>query len=187
MGATPEIDGRAWAEKQVIISLAGKAAERLARRGSEPGWQRWLSREQRIALHEAGHAVIAIAAERFVYQLSIVADKSVTIQKTSYLAGFAQHGTEPLLPGEEPPPVRKHMKTDFFQAAILCRLLAPDPGWKSTLKEVRRLREKTEGLLAANMPIVEILAAQLTRRKHLDQAQIEKVLKRHTITAAFAA
>jgi hypothetical protein len=179
-----KIDGRAWAEKQVVISLAGKAAERLARRGSEPGWQRWLSKEQRVATHEAGHALAAIAAERFVYQLSIVADESVTIQKTGHLGGFAQHGPQPLLPGEEPPPVRKHMTTDFFQAAILCRLLAPDPGWKATLKEVRRLRKTTDALLAANMPIVEILAAQLNRRKKLDQRQIEAILKPHRLVAA---
>ncbi|MGI9073361.1 MAG: hypothetical protein ACR2JB_19095 [Bryobacteraceae bacterium] len=60
-------DPRGKLHAEALMVVAGRLAEKRALRGSEPGWVRLLSLEQRTAYHESGHAVVAAACGLYVH------------------------------------------------------------------------------------------------------------------------
>src|SRR5580698_4689795 len=87
-------DGHAHARAEVIATLGGPVAQRMALCGSEPGFRRRLTREQVVAFHEAGHIVAAAALGRYFYHVTIVPDRAVKIQKTGHVGGAAWYGSQ---------------------------------------------------------------------------------------------
>src|SRR5450759_1974083 len=84
---TPE-ETRRWAERQVLVSLAGNSAARRAVQGSGPEWRRMRPKEELAAFHEAGHAVVAHLLGLCVWELSIVPNE-FKVGRTQHAAGYA--------------------------------------------------------------------------------------------------
>lgn len=178
-------DSRKRAEIEVMIALSGPIGERMAVAGSEPGFKRRRTAEELTAHHEASHLCMAAACGRHCYSGTIVPDRSVRIQKTSYSGGFAQYGALPVQSDESRriTASRTWHETDFRTAARYCQLLAGRTDWRATLAVLRRLNAQTTRLIESNWLFVVMLAGELLRQKTLDQAAIERILK-PTATAA---
>jgi hypothetical protein len=172
------VDGRAWAERQVVIALSGPAAERISREGSAPGWNRCLSQQRLKEFHESGHLVCAMAAGNTVYRAIRVG------RNNSYLGGFVDHGSNPTKTGPVAEPVSLRVEAgslecDLHKAVRLCALLAgAHADWRSVLRIARELRARAEALIRANWQHVAIASVALRDRKTLDQAEIEQLFGR---------
>ena len=180
-------EGRRHFETEVLICLAGNAGERRCRQGSEPGWVRWRSWDELKAYHDAAHAIAAHLLGRHVWRLSIVPDKSVTVQKTSYVGGRCWSGHTPQAPAAMPKSER--LETDLHEVARCCQILAiiePPHSWKAALRIARRLRGRVQAMIAANWYLLIALAEELLRCRELDRAQIARFLKDETRGSAVA-
>lgn len=163
-------DPRTRLEKIVIISLAGRIAERRAAlEGQSSG--------MRLAIHEAAHAAVAHELADTVYEVSVVEERSVPVGR-SHLGGYCRHGVASEDPGADRQRWRDDgLETDRRNAVKLCWLLAPgDPGWKSDLRYIRTLREKARNLVNAYWSKIIALAGALEMRRKLSQDEIADVL-----------
>lgn len=192
--STAELDeraanARANFELQVLIALAGPAAQRRAVQSSEPGWRRVRMPDELRAFHECGHGIAALAFGRRVYHLSIVEDATIPIG-AGYLAGICQHGSDPdvvLDKNAERERLRRAgLKTDrrnAVEAAFALALIEPGgPLWRAARRVLGRLRNRAANLVTANWWVVSMLAAELERHRELDQSQIEAILARAGLT-----
>ena len=180
-------EGRRHFETEVLICLAGKAGERRCCQGSEPGWVRWRSWDELKAYHESAHATAAHLLGRHVWRLSIVPDKSVKVQKSSYVGGCCWSGHTPEAPAEMPKSER--LETDLHEVARCCQILAiiePPYNWKAALRIAHRLRRRVQAMIAANWYLLIALAEELLRHRELDQVQIARCLKDQTRSSAVA-
>jgi hypothetical protein len=179
-----EEDDFAWAEHTLVILLAGRAAQRLALRGSEAGWRRMRRRLELTAFHEAGHGVVAAACGRTVYELTIVPDPFCEMGKNLMSGGSCREGLsliDPKPPSEATLATKTTGETDSYRIArmgVMCFAGGVSPKWKLALKVIRQFRKRTEGLLEANWPWVQKLAEELERRKTLNQSEIAAILSR---------
>lgn len=175
-------------ERQAVKYLAGRLAERRCQRGSAPGWIRPRTKEELLAFHEAGHAVVSAAFGADVAVTVIpnerlgYAGRCVTypagagqlgIRRTSSdvaatVAATASRSAEPTA-DETPAGTVADMKAALFFAA----LLAQGGGWRSMLAELRRLRKTAQNLLEANWQIVDALAHVLIERRALTAEEFE--------------
>src|SRR5262249_22150224 len=144
-------------ENDVVVTLAGKAAERRALQRDPEGWLRVRTPAEVIALHEAAHAVLARALGHVVYELSVVPRPSVPVGQT-FLAGVCRHGEQPQdisLPKDR----FSNLETDSRRAAQYCMLLASQPmSWSSALKTARKLRDRARRLVDQHWLTISILA-----------------------------
>jgi hypothetical protein len=164
-------------EADVVISFAGKMAERRALQGSAPGWRRWRDRDELRAFHEAGHAIAQRAAGRYLWRLSILTNKNVRVGMAGTLGGYASAGFTPEPPGPEELPER--LDCDLRSAARACQILSlceQPHGWRGALRAARRLRERSRNIIEQHWQLVVLLAGELHRRQELDRGQIESVL-----------
>lgn len=177
----PTASGRRHFETLAMVCLAGPAASRRCRQGSAPGWRRYRTGDEVLAHHEAAHGVCGHLLGRYVWELTIIEDRTVKVQKTSFSAGHAWSGDTPEPPSERPR--RERAETDFRRAAEASRILSiiePPFGWRSTLRIVRRMRAQANALVDANWRSIMALAEELLRQRELDQEQIARFLKDET-------
>jgi hypothetical protein len=140
----------------------------------------WRSDEV-LAHHEAAHGVCGHLLGRYMWELTIIEDRTVKVQKTSFSGGHAWSGDTPEPPSELPR--RERAETDFRRAAEASRILSiiePPFGWRSTLRIVRRMRAQANALVDANWRSIMALAEELLRQRELDQSQIARFLRPET-------
>lgn len=173
-----EIDSQEKARREIIISLAGAAAERRATLAGDDGWRRALTRNQRTAVHEAGHLVIAAACGHTAYSGTIVADETIKMQKSGHVGGMASHGIGPT-PPEPKPEKPERMETDFRTAAKYCWLFGDwKPGsWRQALALYRELKALTQALVEANWDLILALSVELVKHKTLNQEQLTNIIR----------
>ena len=161
-----------------ICFLAGPAAGRRCRQGSAPGWRRYRTWDEVRAHHEVGHALAGHFCGRFIWELSIIEDRTVHLQKTGYAAGHTWIGLTPEPPAEHPR--RERAETDFRLAAQACRVLTlvePPVDWRGALRIAHRMRAQARALIDGHWPLVMALAEELLRQRELNQSQIARFLK----------
>jgi hypothetical protein len=175
----------AQTEAQVCISLAGRLAERRARRCDDDHrrCQFVLSEVQRLAAHEAGHCVVGAALGWDCDEISIVPEPEIAVGPgAGHLAGFAS--IYPVAPAEteraDHRRKRVRLESDSRRVAQLALQLAiaePEFGWRSALRIIRRLRLRTETLIEANWRQIAYLAGELESRKQMGAEQIKNCLR----------
>jgi hypothetical protein len=108
------IDAREYVFNTAVIALAGPVAEyRAVHPMVEDGWiPARLPLERRLAIHEAGHAIAAIVAGRFVHEASIIPRR--------FSAGHVVWSKSPVRCSQ---PIKEKVETDYSNAARLASLL----------------------------------------------------------------
>jgi hypothetical protein len=157
---------------EAVTCLAGPLAEKRALRGSGPGWVRSRTWEERVAYHEAGHAVAAAACRLYVHSVSIIPDEDSGGRCLSSRSAELPDGPEKKLP---PKKRRDHHKAACY--AWLLTSFDDRPQWKSALATVRVLRRRTEEILERHWFVVMAVANALEHRKELDRAEIESLVR----------
>jgi hypothetical protein len=160
----------------VIVSLAGDAAERRARQRDADGFQLWIrSAAHARAIHEAGHAAVAVALGLKVYSATIEIDRTVRVG-SGRLGGFVVTGSAPTaLPIVEKRPER--IESDGEQMATMCTLLTAGRDWRGALRIMRQLRERSREIVDRNWTTIIAFAEELMNRETLTQAQAETFLR----------
>jgi hypothetical protein len=177
-----DADYQQYCEGRMALTLAGNLAMRRAVQGSTPGWRRVRTCRELIALHEAGHAVIAAAVGFHVHRVFIV---SVAESNRSGFAGCCVATFRPEeAPGDDLPPIQK-MRSDRHVAADLCwhlALLAGDAAsWRAALKQYRLWLAKVRDLIERHWLAIMNLAEQLERREDLSGAEVAGILDHSTL------
>lgn len=167
--------------RMACVFLAGKVAEHRCLRGAAPGWRRFRFDDERTAFHEAGHAVTARLLGLHVYSATITPDLGFTVGTGQHSAGMVKMGWKPQPEEREP---KRAGLPDNQEAARLCWILGGCKGWRETLHMVRSLRTETAKQIEANWSAVVDLAAELMRRRDLDQGDVAAVLQIHIHAAA---
>jgi hypothetical protein len=72
--------------------------------------------------------------------------------------------------------LEKPSDSDYTQAVRLASLLAPQPGWRATLRTVRDLTRRTEVLVEGSWIYISVLAGELERRGSMDGKEIAEYL-----------
>ncbi len=153
------------------IALAGDRAARRALKGSESGWVRRRTSGELKAFHECGHSIVAMAAGRYVFALSIEI-QAAKIGKQMW-GGFALVGRNPE-PSAEAPAAPE--ETDKRHAVKLAFVMDARPTWKTMRGHIRRWQAEADALIEKRWPIITKLAGELERRHVLNRAEIEAIL-----------
>lgn len=159
-------------EREVIVALAGSASARRSLRGGAPGWTRFRSSGELVALHEAGHAVIARAVGLHVQSATIIPRPvdSGMIFGSVIISRQASASNDP--PDEGSSDLCLLISSaaadgnDLTQAVRNASILVPftKPRWRQILATVRRLRAIADELIDSNWPAIEALGAELGRQ-----------------------
>jgi hypothetical protein len=165
-------------ERQVIVTMSGDVGVERALRGSAPGWRRHRTLIELMAHHEAAHAICAAVLGFFVYEISIVPDKSITFHEGRCFEGG--HVLFGAIKGE--PPV--HSLTDRQVIVRLCYAVATETGWKGTLRRVRELRTRTVEIVENNWGAVSALAQDLQQRPRIEREEFAVFADNHVRAAA---
>jgi hypothetical protein len=165
-------------ESDVVIALAGRAAEWRSRRRDADGFGFRVRHERhRKALHEAGHCVVGAVRARHVYEVTIREDRSIKVGASfsgaHALIGCQEKPSKPAKP--EPKPER--VESDEQTVARLSMLLAPRSGWRCALQSMRTFRNEARAIIERNWPAVVALAEELVQSETMEQAEIEKFLR----------
>ncbi|MDR3719754.1 MAG: hypothetical protein P4K98_13225 [Bryobacteraceae bacterium] len=164
-----------WACANILISLAGRAAERRCRQGGEPGWRRFRSIAEVKAHHEAGHAVIAaVLWNDAVLYLDIIERPDLD---RGGICVHAKPGSQ-LTREEVLANCETKLPGDYRTALLLCSLLAPGSGWQATLRVARLLRTEADRLTNVHWLRIAELGAELARCGEMGQHEIERFLPR---------
>jgi hypothetical protein len=174
--------GQSWVETELLILLAGKAAERLALQGSEAGWRRMRRAGELRAWHEVGHGLVAHLRGRTVYEMSIVIDPEEQVGPTPRCisGGSCTWGKLPERPLQTQtvgPPAEMDLHRSVRIAAVLVIPGTDTPLWKDTLRVMRDFQRRSEYLLAANRLLLVELARELEQRQVLNQHDIAMILR----------
>lgn len=161
------------------ISLGGYAAEHRALYGA-PGtvWRRLRSRDELKAFHEAGHAVVALCFDRYVFGLSINPDSAVKIGNSGTLGGFALIGRNPEPCSSDTP---DRLRSDRQSVALFASLTEAQPNWRSTLRTVQAWRAEVRALIDEHWLLVASLAGALLEKRTLNQSDIAAIVGRKKI------
>ena len=150
--------------RRMIVTCAGPAAGTRCLQGSEPGWTRTRSRVERIAFHEAAHAVANAALGG--------RSTTATIVPVSCEGGVVL-GSVNL--GEGTPDGSGHWTgTDGEKLREAVAFCTADR--QKRLDLFRWVRAEAERLLCQFWPEVTALANELLTHKSLDRAQIERIV-----------
>jgi hypothetical protein len=163
------------------VFLAGKVAEHRCLLGESSGWRRVRAAGERLAFHEAGHALCGSLLGLHIYSATITPDLGFSVGTGQHAAGMVTMGWKPQ--PEEAEPKRAGLP-DNREAVRLCWILSGCKGWRETLRMVRLLQAETAELLEANWPAVVALAGELVRRRDLDQSGVQAILQLHLPMAA---
>jgi hypothetical protein len=175
---------RSWAERG-MIGVAGSISLRYARS------RRYVARHEQVAIHEAGHAIVALAVGDHLHHLTIVPKPHLmTEDGRQYTVGSCVSSKSPVLKGTLAQLDRRSPKTDVtavIQMAILLTELTPDEPAKCFrwLRTIRALRALSKGVIEDNWPFIDSLAIELVRKQDMGQAEISEWLQgfRSKITA----
>jgi hypothetical protein len=168
------MEARELLRRKAIVILSGRVAEIRSLRGSSPGnWRRHRTQEERIAHHEAGHAIIAREFGFCVFRATIIPDRGQRVGNGCYSAGIVEYGVAPVYGRAEKMPILP----DHQEAARLCGALAGG-GWRATLRYVRQLQTEAEALIEILWPDVTAMAGELIRRRDLGQEEIAQIPQR---------
>jgi ATP-dependent Zn protease len=124
-----------------------------------------LPQERRTAIHEAGHAIAAIVAGRFVHEASIIPH--------GLMSGHVFWSESAARCSQV---IEEKVETDYSKAVRLASLFAPldvCPRWKAILHAVRTIRQRAEEIIEENWVEVLAIAGALEKHKRLDRPQIE--------------
>jgi hypothetical protein len=159
---------RSYPARAIMIIAAGPLAQRLATRGSEPGWSRPSTWRRTVAFHESGHCLLsAICGYRV--------DSATVIPHRSAHAGYEglTRISEPGRGVETDPEVP--IQSDCQKLLTLCRILAKEHGIRP-IELFRALRNRAEAILEANLLKLSALAVAMERRGSLPGDEISRFL-----------
>lgn len=159
--------------RQAIVLLAGPLAESRSRRGSSPGWMRLRGPAELRAIHEAGHAIVAIRLGFHVYSASVTPCPSQAVGYGCYSGGRILFGLTlhtSAIPARESVGAGLH---DYQHAARLCYLLSGEADWRPVLRVARLLRVEASAIVDENWPAVISLSEVLALRGDLGQEEVD--------------
>lgn len=162
-------------KKRALALLAGDRGVQRARRGSEPVWERWLSRDEVRSFHEVGHAVVACAVGFIVYEISIVERRDIRVG-TGYSDGVTAYSD-----AEERPPQRPYTEAASDEEQLRPLLYCLAGAVEENVPRTRQLLEdEVDAILEANWLRICTCASELCREKTLRQARIKELLSSAT-------
>jgi hypothetical protein len=169
--------------QEAIIALSGEVAEARARRGSEPGWTKYVSEGRRRGVHEAAHAICAASLARYVLGLTIVPDEQRRSRSGRYFSGGrCTYSSKPTQEIENRAP--EELITDrsrIAKAALALALAFPDdsiPCWMNVRRIIRALKQATAALVEEHWYLIQGLASELERSKDMDKLALERYLSK---------
>lgn len=171
-----DMDAARIIAEQAVIAAAGPAAQRLAGRPRD-GWVPVFTRDRAKAIHEAGHAIAAIALGQYVLELSIVPrpERCLPANPQYFEGGHCTSSRNPdPLPSQSRPPVRDRSSLARW-AWLLTPFGAPGPRWKRVRETVRMLQRQATAIVETHWIRIMALACELERRKVLGRPEIERV------------
>lgn len=158
-----------WVAPQIMICLGGRAAELRARRPDSDGWCRRMDKRERVADHEAGHLLLAVATNQ--------GQNGAAIEMVEGgCRGIAQHyaGAPPDL--DHPTFERfDELRRDFVKATDYAKLAVGLHGW---LKYLRVLWLRTDEILAAHWLAVRMLSQELQRSGVVRRNRAQQIIDR---------
>jgi hypothetical protein len=159
-----------WAEKQIIVSLAGVAAERRALQKSESGWEPNFTPVQLICFHESSHATVARSFDWHAHELNIDPPPGLTVERGRAILAYCafskpQHPAGNLIEPRE---------SDRRTVAKYALVMVGD--WKGAVRCIHLLRAATRAAVETNWKCIWDLAWELHWRRRLNHEQIEKIL-----------
>ena len=145
----------------LLMILSGPAAECLADD---------TDRRERLAIHEAGHAVQAFRIGRSIESVVIGPDGGLT-----QLGAAGVPSSAALAPGHEAGRRSRWPPSDIRQSVMLARLLRPQS--RKAARELLHVRQH-EALLRvhADAPLIQAVAGELLRVGYLNGAQVEAII-----------
>jgi hypothetical protein len=173
------LHGELWAQREVLVALAGPSAQRKARQTLAP-----LSWELEKSYHEAGHSLIALKLQMFVWEVSIIPDRESKIGKngnhqeglTRY--GYVRRDEVPIeTKTEELSKPRRVQESDHRIAARYCLLLGQSCSWRDGVRTYHQLRARADELVDKYWIQIVALGGELRRHWILDEIQIREIIR----------
>jgi hypothetical protein len=162
----------AYGQAEVIVRLAGRAAERRSLEGGRDGWSRFRSFEEIKAYHEAGHAVLLTALRGSTVLYVDILSRPELKRGGLCIAGHAGVDYTPEQLREDRD---RKSPSDYKVAVQMCFLLAPSD-WRATLRVAKALRAETDRLVDAHWRSISSLANELAKRGAMNREEIEPFL-----------
>lgn len=171
MTATSEDWRESHAAPLIMITLAGHCAVARARRPDRDGWRRQLGAEELVSIHEAGHAVAAVAVGHH--------QNGAAIERTENgCRGIAEHSETMLRPEARDHPTFEHfdeLLPDFRKATAYAKLAVGSTGW---LAYLRALWLRTDAILGQHWLAVKMLAFELQQTGTVRRDRAQELLDR---------
>jgi hypothetical protein len=184
-----KLDSREWVYREALKSLVGPAAELRSERGGGSGWRRFVSKEEKSAVHEAAHAVCghallgyrvseltldpsaAIKVRRGVLKACCIFDARINLWNR-IMRWFRR--------ADEPEP----LEHDQRRALRFCILLCPEPvSWASARRYYRVLERHAAKFVDENWVSISVLSTELQKHRRLDADQVGKLLTKPALAA----
>jgi hypothetical protein len=169
---SPPAESEDWREARVapriMILLAGRCAEALARRPNRDGWRRRMDERERVANHEAGHLLLAAATRH---------QNGAAIEMVEGgCRGIAQH-YEGAPPDLDHPTFERfdELQRDFVKARDYAKLAVGTRGW---LKYLRTLWIRTDAILAEHWICVRMLSLELQHTGVVRRARAQQIIEK---------
>lgn len=152
-----------------MICLAGRAAEARARRPDRDGWRRPMDERERVAVHEAGHLVLAVAVGRFQNGAAIeaVSDRYRGIAQDFPSASSDSAADHPSFANFD------KLRPDFRRATDYARLAVGSRGW---LRYLRSLWLSTDAILADHWLATKVLAMEIRAKGIVRRHRAQQIL-----------
>lgn len=171
MTATSEDWRESCAAPLIMITLAGHCAVARARRPDRDGWRRQLDAEGLVSIHEAGHAIAAVALGQH--------QNGAAIEKTENgCRGIAEHAGTILPEGARDHPTFERfdeLLPDIRKATAYAKLAVGSPGW---LAYLRTLWLRTDDVLGQHWLAVKMLALELQQTGTVRRDRAQEILDR---------
>lgn len=158
-----------WIAPEIMICLAGRAAEARARRPDRDGWRRSPDDPERVAIHDAGHVVVAVAVGRFQNGAAI----EEVVEGYRGIAQDFRSAPSELVPDCPSFENFNKLKPDFRRATDYAKLAIGSRGW---LRYLRDLWLRVDGILTAHWLATRVLAMELRANGVVRRHRAQKIL-----------